>query len=76
MGLYSHYTDAELQTLRTSLLGALHARLTAATAASANGRSVQYQTGPDAIRKELQAVTQEIARRSGTPAHRPIYMAV
>lgn len=74
MGLYSHYTVDQLSTLRDSLMNSLHARLTAPTQANSNGREVRYQQSPDAIRKELQNVTAEIARRSGQATRGPIYL--
>ena len=75
MGLYSHYTDAELQALRDRLMGALHDRLTGPSAATtSNGRHIQYQNVTADLRKELADVNTEIARRSGQAVRRPIYM--
>lgn len=74
MGLYSHYTTAELEALRQRLMDSLHARLTGPTAATSNGRSVQFQQQTDNIRKEAAAVGTELERRSGQADRRPIYL--
>lgn len=74
MGLYSHYTVNELTALRDRLMGSLHDRLTAPTAATSNGRSIQYQQDLKQIRQELADVNTEIARRSGQATRAPIYM--
>lgn len=74
MGLYSHYTADELVALRARLMASLHDRLTGPSAATSNGRSVQYNAQTDGIRKELDAVNAELARRTGQAARRPIYM--
>lgn len=81
MGLYRHYTVAELQALRDRLMAALHARLTGPSAAASNGRSLSYGIPSaagqtiDQLRKELAAVNAELDRRNGGAAqHRPIYL--
>lgn len=74
MGLYSHYTTPELEALRQRLMDSLHARLTGPTSAASNGRSVQFQQQTDNIRKEVAEVNTELARRTGQPDRRPIYL--
>ena len=74
MGLYSHYTVNQLTALRDRLMASLHDRLTAPTAATSNGRSIQYQQNVEQIRKELADVNTEIARRNGQATRAPIYM--
>ena len=74
MGIYSHLTNEQLTQKRDRLLDSLEQRLTGPTAASTQGRSVQYQQQTDAIRKELKDITGEIDARAGTASHRPIYL--
>lgn len=74
MGLYSHYSTDQLTALRDRLMASLHDRLTGPSAATSNGRSVQYQLQTDQIRKELADVNTEIARHSGQAVRRPIYL--
>lgn len=74
MGIYSHYTDDELSALRTRLLASLHDRLAAPTAAASAGRRAEYQQRPDDIRREIEAVGEEIARRAGQLVRAPIYL--
>lgn len=52
MGIYRHFTDAELQATRPRLMASLQGRLTAPTLAAHNGRSVQYQQNIAKIRKD------------------------
>lgn len=73
--MYGHMTVSELTALRTRLQTALHDRLTAPTSASSAGRQVQYQQRVQDIRRELEAVNAEIARREGDVMRGPIYMA-
>lgn len=78
MGIYHHYTVDELTALRDRLMASLHDRLTGPSAATTSGsggqRSVQYNTELAQIRKELDAVNAELARRNGQSVRRPIYM--
>jgi len=74
MGLYSHYTTPDLEALRQRLMDSLHARLTGPTAASSNGRSVQFQQQTDKIKQEAAEVSAELARRTGQFDRRPIYL--
>lgn len=74
MGTYSHLTDDELTALRAKLVASLTDRLTAPTAASSSGRSVQYQQRTQDLRDEIAAVNAEIASRTGRSAGGPIYL--
>lgn len=74
MGIYRHLTDEQLTQKRDRLLDSLEQRLTGPTAASAQGRSVQYGQQTDAIRKELEQINAELDVRTGTASHRPIYL--
>jgi flagellar biosynthesis/type III secretory pathway chaperone len=74
MGIYSHYTTEQLQTLRDSLTQSLHDRLTKPTAAGSADRNAQFNQRTDEIRKEIHAVCAEMDARSGAYAHRPIYL--
>lgn len=74
MGTYSQHGTEELQALRKRLLSSLHDRLTGATSAAYNGRSVQFQQRTDDIRKEIAAVDLELERRAGRLVRAPIYL--
>jgi hypothetical protein len=73
MGIYRHFTDAELQATRTRLMASLQDRLTGPMLA-AQWRSVQYQQNVAEIRKEIAAVSEELDRRSGAGSRGPIYI--
>jgi len=74
MGTYSHLSDEELTQLRTRLVTSLTDRLTGPSAASTNGRSIQYQQRTDEIRSEIADINRELARRAGRSAGGPIYL--
>lgn len=74
MGIYSHYTEQQLEELRDRLTQALHDRLTKPTAAGHGDRNAQYQQRIDDIRRELADVLAELELRTGRPAAGPIYM--
>jgi hypothetical protein len=73
--MYGHFTVAELEALRDKLQASLTARLTAPTEAAGANRSVKYAIRVQDIRRELELVMAELARRSGTVARGPIYLA-
>ena len=60
---------------RADYLAALEARLTLPTTASGEGRSVQFGQAPADIERQLRAVNEELARRSGGVTRGPIYLA-
>lgn len=74
MGIYSHFTESELASTRDKLVRSLTDRLTAPTSASHNGRSVAFQQRTDEIRREIEAVNDELARRNGCATRAPIYL--
>lgn len=74
MGIYSHLSNEQLTQKRDRLIDSLEQRLTGPTAASSQGRSVQYQQQTEAISKELERITGEIEARAGTSSRRPIYL--
>jgi hypothetical protein len=74
MGIYSHHTLDQLNTLRESLTQSLHDRLTQATMAASGDRRMQYEQQVGEIRKEILAVCAELDARTGTYSHRPIYL--
>lgn len=74
MGIYSHYSTEKLTGLRDRLSAALEARLTGPTAASGNGRSVQFQQGTADLERQIGAINTELDRRNGRFAHGPIYL--
>ncbi len=60
MGLYSHYTDQQL---------------TGPSSASGHGRSVQFRdSGVKDLQKQISDINDELTRRSGRRARRPIYL--
>ncbi|MFZ7309780.1 hypothetical protein [Comamonas jiangduensis] len=75
MGIYSHLTTEQLQAKRDTYLAALEARLTLPTSASGEGRSVQFGQAPADIERQLRAVNEELARRTGGVTRGPIYLA-
>ena len=75
MGIYSHLTTEQLQAKRDTYLAALEARLTLPTTASGEGRSVQFGQAPADIERQLRAVNEELARRTGGVTRGPIYLA-
>lgn len=74
MGIYSHYSIDQLTGLRARLSATLEARLTGSTAASGNGRSVQFQQGTADLERQIGAINTELDRRNGRFAHGPIYL--
>ena len=75
MGIYSHFTDPELDALRTKLVASHIARLTGPTSASNAGRSVMYQQETSKIKSAIEEVIAEIDLRAGRGgSRRPIYM--
>lgn len=74
MGLYSHFTAEQLTTERDALMAALRKRLIDPTAVSGHGRSVQFQQRTDDIRREIEDLNRELARRNGTASGGPIYL--
>lgn len=74
-GIYSHLTTEQLQAKRDTYLAALEARLTLPTTASGEGRSVQFAQVSADIERQLRAVNEELARRSGGVTRGPIYLA-
>lgn len=74
MGIYSHLSVTELEALRSKLSASLTDRLTAPTSAGYNGRNVQFQQRISDIRRELESVQAELARRQGGVVRGPIYL--
>lgn len=74
MGIYSHFTTEQLTAKRDSYLAALEARLTGPSAASSNGRSIQYQQDTRQLERQVAAINDELALRSGRASRRPIYL--
>lgn len=74
MGIYSHQSIEQLTVLRDKLQASLTDRLTKPTSAGSGDRNARFDQQVGEIRKELKAVCDEISLRSGTPAHRPIYL--
>lgn len=74
MGLYSHLTTDELTALRGKLLASLTDRLTGPTSVGYQNRSVAYQQSTADIRRELAAIGDELAARTGSATRRPIYV--
>jgi hypothetical protein len=76
MGLYSHLPTDELTAKRDRLLAALESRLTGPSNVSSTGRSVgyQHQNQVAELRRELDAINGELARRSGASVRGPIYL--
>lgn len=75
MGIFSHIATAELEQMRDRLTKALIARHTDPARVSSNGRDVAYRTDSTGeLRKDLDAITAELARRSGAASRGPIYM--
>ena len=74
MGIYSHLTVTELEALRTKLSTSLTDRLTAPTRAGYNGRNVHFEQRVSDIRRELETVQAELARRQGGATRGPIYL--
>ncbi len=69
MGIYSHYTQPELKALREKLIAQLHSPASAST----GGRSVAHRS-PDHLRREINDINDELARRDGVASRRPIYV--
>ncbi len=75
MGLYSHYTDQQLTDLRDRLSVAFEQQLTGPSSASGHGRSVQFRdSGVKDLQKQISDINDELTRRSGRRARRPIYL--
>lgn len=74
MGIYSHLTNEQLVAMRDKLVTSLTDRLTGPTSASTQGRAVAWQQRTDEIRREIQAINDELASREGRSTHRPIYV--
>jgi hypothetical protein len=73
--MYGHMTVAQLVAQRDTLQAAYTRALTGPTVAAGTGRRVEYAQNAAAIRRELESVIAEIARRCGkTPARGPIYL--
>ena len=75
MGIFNHLATAELEQMRDRLTQALIARHTDPERVSNNGRDVVYRTdNTGELRKDLDAITAELARRNGAASRGPIYM--
>ena len=79
MGLYSHLTTEQLTARRDSYLAAIDARLTGPTQAShstdgVGARSVQFNADTSQLRRAIDDINAELARRTGQPARKPIYL--
>ncbi len=74
MGIYSHLTEPELIELRARLVASLTDRLTGPTSATAQSRAVAYQQRTAEIRREIEAVNDELAARQGQATRRPIHL--
>ena len=75
MGLYSHYTTQQLTDLRDRLSVAHEQQLTSPSSASGHGRSVQFRdTSVRDLQKQISDINDELTRRSGKRARRPIYL--
>lgn len=75
MGLYSHYTDQQLTDLRDRLSVAYEQQLTSPGSVSGHGRSMQYrQDGVKDLQAQIRAINEELQRRTGIAARRPIYL--
>ena len=72
MGIYSHLTEPELIELRARLVASLTDRLTGPTSATTQSRAVAYQQRTAEIRREIEAVNDELAARQGQATRRPI----
>lgn len=75
MGLYSHYSTPQLIDLRDRLSVAHEQQLTGPSSASGHGRSIQYRdTALRDLQKQIADINDELERRSGRRARRPIYL--
>lgn len=74
MGPYSHFTVEELTQQRDKLSAARLQRLTDPSSISHNGRAVAYAQNLADIRREIDAINAELARRNGSAARAPIYL--
>ena len=75
MGIYSHLPTEKLTQMRDELLTALMSRHTDPARVSSNGRDLTFRTdGTGELRKDLDAITAELARRNGATSRGPIYM--
>lgn len=74
MGIYSHLSETQLAAMRDKLVTSLTERLTAPTSASTNGRAIAFQQRTAEIRREIEAVNDEMSQRQGLASRRPIYV--
>lgn len=75
MGLYSHYSTQQLTDLRDRLSVAHEQQLIGPSSASGHGRSVQFRdTGVRDLQKQISDINDELTRRGGRSARRPIYL--
>lgn len=77
MGLYSHLTTEQLTARRDSYLAAIDARLTGPTQAShstdgVGAPSVQFNADTTQLRRAIDDINAELARRSGPAVRKPI----
>lgn len=75
MGLYSRDTTDQLNTQRTALRDSLQKRLTQPTEIDHNGSRAQYAQRTSEIKREINAIDNELDRREGrTAQNRPFYV--